>query len=81
MELLRLSVAARRVGLHSDTLRVWADAGKVSVVWVGRERRVSAQALAELIEGESPEAACGNCVRGWTGCCGERAESSSRMCG
>lgn len=57
MELLRLSVAARRVGLHPDTLRVWADAGRVAVVWVGRERRVSTQALAELIAGESPEVA------------------------
>jgi predicted site-specific integrase-resolvase len=55
MELLRLSVAARRVGLHPDTLRVWADAGRVPVVWVGRERRFSTQALAELTEGESPE--------------------------
>jgi len=49
MELLRLSVAARRVGLHPDTLRVWADAVKVEVVWVGRERRFAAQALEGLV--------------------------------
>lgn len=72
MELLRLSVAERRVGLHRNTLRVWADAGKVSVVWVGRERRVSTQALVELIGGESPEVPARRealyvRVSGWTG--------------
>jgi predicted site-specific integrase-resolvase len=53
MELLRLSVAARRVGLHPDTLRVWADAGKVEVVWVGRERRFPSQALEGLVAGDA----------------------------
>ncbi|WP_189326902.1 IS607 family transposase [Streptomyces flaveus] len=52
MELLRLSVAARRVGLHPDTLRAWADAGKVEVVWVGRERRFSCLALEGLVVGD-----------------------------
>ncbi|GGL10931.1 IS607 family transposase [Streptomyces flaveus] len=56
MELLRLSVAARRVGLHPDTLRVWADAGKVPVVWVGRERRFPSQALEALVEGNGGQA-------------------------
>ncbi|MGP4088507.1 IS607 family transposase [Streptomyces sp. KR55] len=56
MELLRLSVAARRVGLHPDTLRVWADAGKVPVVWVGRERRFPSQALEALVEGDGGQA-------------------------
>ncbi|MGY0062677.1 IS607 family transposase [Streptomyces sp. LZ34] len=55
MELLRLSVAACRVGLHPDRLRVWADAGRVAVVWVGRKRRFSALVLAELAEGERHE--------------------------
>ncbi|MFP3990292.1 IS607 family transposase [Streptomyces sp. E11-3] len=32
MELLRVSVAARRVGLHPDTPRVWADAQKDDLV-------------------------------------------------
>ncbi|WP_217162015.1 IS607 family transposase [Streptomyces sp. AC512_CC834] len=51
MELLRLSVAARRVGLHPDTLRTWADMGKVGVVWVGRERRFPSAALELLVGG------------------------------
>jgi excisionase family DNA binding protein len=41
MELLRLSRAARRLGVHPVTLRSWADSGKVPVTWVGRERRFS----------------------------------------
>lgn len=39
MALLRMSPAAERVGLTSDTLREWAIAGKVPFSWVGRERR------------------------------------------
>ncbi|MDX3231376.1 helix-turn-helix domain-containing protein, partial [Streptomyces sp. ME19-01-6] len=49
MELLRLAVAARRVGVHPDTLRLWAKAGKVPAVWVGRERRFPSTALDALI--------------------------------
>ncbi|MGW3661278.1 IS607 family transposase [Streptomyces sp. NPDC005151] len=49
MELLRLAVAARRVGVHPDTLRVWADAGRVRVVWVGRERRFPTTGLDALV--------------------------------
>ncbi len=41
MELLRLSRAARRLGVHPVTLRSWADSGKIPVTWVGRERRFS----------------------------------------
>jgi putative resolvase len=41
MELLRLSRAARRPGVHPVTLRLWADSGKIPVTWVGRERRFS----------------------------------------
>jgi len=41
MELLRLSRAARRLGVHPVTLRTWADNGKIPVTWVGRERRFS----------------------------------------
>ncbi|WP_327242408.1 IS607 family transposase [Streptomyces sp. NBC_01320] len=48
MELLRLAVAARRVGVHPGTLRLWANEGKVPVVWVGRERRFSSSALDSL---------------------------------
>ena len=41
MELLRLAKAARRLGIHPATLRIWADEGRVPVTWVGRERRFS----------------------------------------
>ncbi|MGI5238074.1 IS607 family transposase [Dactylosporangium sp. CA-139066] len=37
--MLRLSVAAQRLGIHPQTLRLWADSGRVPVVWVGSERR------------------------------------------
>lgn len=42
VDLLRLSMAARRLGIHPVTLRLWADTGKIPVVWVGRERRFAA---------------------------------------
>ncbi|MFD4263756.1 IS607 family transposase [Streptomyces sp. NPDC058534] len=51
MELLRLSVAARRVGVHPGTLRLWANQGRVPVVWVGKERRFSVEALDGLTGG------------------------------
>ncbi|WP_089009157.1 IS607 family transposase [Micromonospora viridifaciens] len=41
MELLRLAKAAKRLGVHPVTLRLWADSGKIPVTWVGRERRFS----------------------------------------
>jgi excisionase family DNA binding protein len=41
VELLRLSKAAKRLGVHPVTLRLWADSGKIPVTWVGRERRFS----------------------------------------
>ncbi|MFE5588476.1 IS607 family transposase [Kitasatospora sp. NPDC056531] len=41
MELLRLSKAAKCLGVHPVTLRLWADSGKIPVTWVGRERRFS----------------------------------------
>ena len=41
MELLRLSKAAKRLGVHPVTLRLWADSGKIPVTWVGRERQFS----------------------------------------
>jgi putative resolvase len=41
VELLRLSRAARRLGVHPVTLRLWADSRKIPVTWVGRERRFS----------------------------------------
>ncbi|MGW1157620.1 hypothetical protein ACWD48_05120 [Streptomyces sp. NPDC002519] len=53
MELLRLAVAARRVGVHPGTLRLWANEGKVPVVWVGRERRFSIEVLDALTGSEA----------------------------
>ncbi|MEU6654915.1 excisionase family DNA-binding protein [Streptomyces sp. NPDC046900] len=41
MELLRMSKAAKRLGIHPMTLRQWAIDGKVPFTWVGRERRFS----------------------------------------
>lgn len=37
MELLRLSRAARPLGVHPVMLRLWADSGKIPVTWIGRE--------------------------------------------
>jgi excisionase family DNA binding protein len=33
--LLRLAVAAKRLGVHSGTLRIWADEGAIPFSWVG----------------------------------------------
>jgi putative resolvase len=41
MELLRVSKAAKRLGIHPMTLRQWAVDGKIPFSWVGRERRFS----------------------------------------
>ncbi|MGW1006377.1 IS607 family transposase [Streptomyces sp. NPDC002520] len=41
MELLRVSKAAKRLGIHPMTLRQWALDGKIPFTWVGRERRFS----------------------------------------
>ena len=47
-DLLRLGVAAKRLGLHPTTLRGWANGGKVEYLWVGRERRFPVDALDRL---------------------------------
>jgi excisionase family DNA binding protein len=41
VELLRMSKAAGRLGIHPMTLRQWAIDGKIPFFWVGRERRFS----------------------------------------
>jgi excisionase family DNA binding protein len=41
VELLRMSKAAGRLGIHPMTLRQWAIDGKIPFSWVGRERRFS----------------------------------------
>jgi putative resolvase len=38
MALLRLSAAAKRLGVHPGTLRLWADRGQVPFLWVGAEQ-------------------------------------------
>lgn len=51
MVLVRLSPAAKYVGVHPVTLRRWADEGKVAFEWVGvdrPERRFSTVALDRL---------------------------------
>ena len=48
MALLRLAAAAKRLGVHSATLRLWADQGQIPFVWVGKsqpERRFEAADL------------------------------------
>ncbi|MEQ4724575.1 IS607 family transposase [Nonomuraea sp. B19D2] len=38
MALLRLAAAAKRLGVHPTTLRLWADQGQIRFVWVGRSQ-------------------------------------------
>jgi excisionase family DNA binding protein len=38
MALLRLAVAAKRLGVHPATLRLWADRGHIPFQWVGRSQ-------------------------------------------
>lgn len=51
MELLRLTIAAKRLGIHPVMLWLWADAEKVPVTWVGRERRFSSTDIDALKTG------------------------------
>ncbi|MFE7358168.1 recombinase family protein, partial [Streptomyces sp. NPDC057543] len=51
MELLRMSKAAERLGIHPMTLRQWALDGKVPFTWVGRERRFSSIDLENMKRG------------------------------
>jgi putative resolvase len=56
MELLRLAKAAKRLGIHPMTLRSWAEAGRVPVTWVGRERRFASADIEALKRGGSASA-------------------------
>ncbi|WP_285560136.1 IS607 family transposase [Actinoplanes regularis] len=47
--MLRVSAAAKRVGIHPQTLRQWADEGRVPFVRVGAERRFREADLDALI--------------------------------
>jgi excisionase family DNA binding protein len=51
MELLRMSKAAKRLGIHPMTLRQWALDGKIPFTWVGRERRFSSVAVESMKRG------------------------------
>jgi excisionase family DNA binding protein len=51
MELLRMSKAAKRLGIHPMTLRQWALDGKIPFTWVGRERRFSSVVVESMKRG------------------------------
>lgn len=42
--------------MHPETVREWADKGKLPVVWVGRERRFKVSDVEALIRGGDPQA-------------------------
>lgn len=54
MATLRVSAAARYLGVHPQTLRVWADAGRVPSLRFGGERRFTTEAL-DAFAGVAPE--------------------------
>ena len=54
MELLRLSKAAKRLGVHPMTLRQWAIDGKIPFTLVGRERRFSSVDVENMKRGGGP---------------------------
>ncbi|WP_323187314.1 IS607 family transposase [Streptomyces sp. NBC_00124] len=53
MELLRMSKAAKRLGIHPMTLRQWALDGKIPFAWVGRERRFSSVDVENMKRGSN----------------------------
>ena len=55
MELLRMSKAAKRLGIHPMTLRQWALDGKIPFTWVGRERRFSSVDVENMKRGSGSE--------------------------
>ncbi|MEV6289435.1 IS607 family transposase [Streptomyces sp. NPDC051896] len=55
MELLRMSKAAKRLGIHPMTLRQWALDGKIPFTWVGRERRFSSVDVENMKRGSNCE--------------------------
>jgi len=61
-ELLRLAIAAKRLGVHPVSLRRWADKGTIPVSWVLGERRFAIKDLDNLLEqqkGPKPRAVAG----------------------
>ncbi|MGW9023100.1 IS607 family transposase [Streptomyces sp. NPDC055722] len=57
MELLRMSKAAKRLGIHPMTLRQWALDGKIPFTWVGRERRFSSVDVENMKRGSGSSTA------------------------
>ncbi|TMR93845.1 excisionase family DNA-binding protein [Nonomuraea basaltis] len=53
MELLRLSKAAKRLGVRPMTFRQWAIDGKIPFCWVGRERRFSSVDVENFKRGDA----------------------------
>lgn len=51
--LVRVGVAARRLGLHPMTVRRWIEAGKINSVQIGREARIPVTEIERLM-GEQP---------------------------
>jgi putative resolvase len=51
--LLRVGVAARRLGLHPITVRRWLKSGKINAVKIGREARIPLAEIERLL-GEQP---------------------------
>jgi excisionase family DNA binding protein len=48
-KLLRVSAAAHELGLHPMTVRRWIKAGRIGVVWLGREMRVPRSEIERLV--------------------------------
>src|SRR5215472_7049110 len=48
-KLLRVSVAARELGLHPTTVRRWLEQGKLASVQVGREARIPRSEIERLV--------------------------------
>ena len=54
MERVRVGAAAKRLGVHPDTVRRWADEGRLPFVWVGGQRRFSVSDLELFANGGVP---------------------------
>ncbi len=54
--MVRVSVVARKLGLHPITVRRWIKAGKIAAVQIGREARIPMSQIDRLL-GEQPGAA------------------------
>ena len=52
MERIRIGAAARRLGVHVDTVRRWADDGRIPCVMVAGQRRFKVSDIDTLADGE-----------------------------